>query len=656
MAERGMTLITVGGTDYTINDPNIADEFSAETAYVKGDYCTRQGNLYRFKADHAAGAWNYSHVDLIQVGSALKQVNTALGQMDSAFQAQMEQVDSAFQDNDLVRTDMTLSLTTGKCINNRTGAEVTSFENAKMTGPIAIDRAKRYYFTGTVYAYAGGVAYYDKNMVFISGQFGQEDSTRGTYEAAEMTIPATAMFFIASTQQTPTKALNLQTVMNVTGTLDFVTVERATDLLAGYFIDARTGKIETRPESFPNAEVSQNFIEVRDGCLYYWSGWQYEWLGGVVGYDKYKAFVGQISPAGKSENVLLTIPSNVKYLRCSTRDYTTNPPSIVEKSDIRNAIIAGFDTADSEVDETGYKMNHLYVATTGNDTTGTGTKINPFATIFHANEVIVNNSETNRYTIHVADGTYTDLQTRYANTVPTGYEGVQTKDYVYYEGNVDNPAACKIVWDGASGYASVDYENVCFYKCPFHVVGSKHTAIRGFQIEATNTRYALHIEMSGKGRAAEWEVSDCIFIWHGVPDCADRAATPPYCIGTGSGNFEKGHFARNKIVNDSGITGGWMNHDSENNYENAAVREGAEIILESCIFNGGAAGRTSVYFRNTNGDDVIDGFDRCSVKNCVGISTFGYMLGGESTVCKWRAEVKCSDITTNMFQTDGYMQ
>ena len=38
MANKSMSVLTVGGEDYTINDPNIANEFSASTNYEKGDF------------------------------------------------------------------------------------------------------------------------------------------------------------------------------------------------------------------------------------------------------------------------------------------------------------------------------------------------------------------------------------------------------------------------------------------------------------------------------------------------------------------------------------------------------------------------------------------------------------------------------------------
>ena len=68
MATKGMTVLKVAGTDYTLNDPNIADEFSASTAYKKGQTVNYQGNLYEFKTDHAAGSWNSAHVRKIGMG------------------------------------------------------------------------------------------------------------------------------------------------------------------------------------------------------------------------------------------------------------------------------------------------------------------------------------------------------------------------------------------------------------------------------------------------------------------------------------------------------------------------------------------------------------------------------------------------------------
>lgn len=75
MAVKSMSMMKVGGTDYTINDPNNAEEFSTSKAYSVGNFCYYQGNLYRFIAPHAAGAWNASDVVPVTVGSEIERVD-----------------------------------------------------------------------------------------------------------------------------------------------------------------------------------------------------------------------------------------------------------------------------------------------------------------------------------------------------------------------------------------------------------------------------------------------------------------------------------------------------------------------------------------------------------------------------------------------------
>ena len=71
-ASKGMSVFVHNGTEYNINDPNVANEFSTSTAYTAGDYVTYQGALYRFTADHSAGAWNSSQVESVSVAGQLK--------------------------------------------------------------------------------------------------------------------------------------------------------------------------------------------------------------------------------------------------------------------------------------------------------------------------------------------------------------------------------------------------------------------------------------------------------------------------------------------------------------------------------------------------------------------------------------------------------
>lgn len=72
MAVKGMSVFTHQGEDYTINDQNIANEFSTSTAYAVGDHVTYQGNLYVFKNAHAAGSWSSSDVTQVKIGEEIK--------------------------------------------------------------------------------------------------------------------------------------------------------------------------------------------------------------------------------------------------------------------------------------------------------------------------------------------------------------------------------------------------------------------------------------------------------------------------------------------------------------------------------------------------------------------------------------------------------
>lgn len=50
---------------------NFADAFSASTTYAAGDYVIHSGQLYRFTANHAAGAWTGSDAEAVTVGDEL---------------------------------------------------------------------------------------------------------------------------------------------------------------------------------------------------------------------------------------------------------------------------------------------------------------------------------------------------------------------------------------------------------------------------------------------------------------------------------------------------------------------------------------------------------------------------------------------------------
>ena len=447
-------------------------------------------------------------------------------------------------------------------------------------------------------------------------------------------------------------------------------------ILNGSAIDTRTEKKGVVSTSFPKA-MCTDFIDVSDrSSQFYYTGWVYYFLG-IAGYDENKNYVGVILDAESATNTeytdyLLTIPSEVKYIRATSYCTATGVAFdlVITKVTKSNGIVDDVNHINEYLNKNADrilalpKMNYIYVSVQGSDVNGDGTKDNPFATIYHANEMINDNSYYKRYTIKVADGTYTDLQTRYAGTYSGKFEGVLTKDYVEYIGNIENPENVVIQWDGLTGFnADTFVQAMGNDKCPFHVIGTHmsttggmHTAIRGFTIDAKNIRYAMHIEMSGYGKNVDWEISDCIFKWHGTPDMTDKNYQTP-TIGTGSGHFEKGKILRCKIVNDAGITDSFRNHDSQYRYgDKYAVHEGAEITFESCVFDGGASGATNIMFRNIHSDNLVDGYNRFNIVNCKGIKKLGYQLSGNATVCDWRANVKCSDISNNVYDTENLLQ
>lgn len=71
MAQKGMTEFRSNGEDFTINDPNIADEFNVNKAYEAGECAYYQGDLYIFITKHVPGTWNISHVRKFKVGDEL---------------------------------------------------------------------------------------------------------------------------------------------------------------------------------------------------------------------------------------------------------------------------------------------------------------------------------------------------------------------------------------------------------------------------------------------------------------------------------------------------------------------------------------------------------------------------------------------------------
>ena len=77
--------ISYGGTSYEIVPAAgdlrdiVAPEFSDQSSYTAGSYVLKNGVLYRFTSDHAAGAWTGTDAETVTVGGELTRLDNGSG-------------------------------------------------------------------------------------------------------------------------------------------------------------------------------------------------------------------------------------------------------------------------------------------------------------------------------------------------------------------------------------------------------------------------------------------------------------------------------------------------------------------------------------------------------------------------------------------------
>lgn len=268
---------------------------------------------------------------------------------------------------------------------------------------------------------------------------------------------------------------------------------------------------------------------------------------------------------------------------------------------------------DDKLDKLGeIRINKIYVATTGSDTEGNGTKEKPYATVLKANDVITDASEKNKYEIIVADGTYTDLQEKYKGQNGSDYQGVIAKSYVTYKSQSNNPEKCIFIWDGGVGYDTIS-NDTCTNKCFFHINSvTIDTVIKGFKFVGSNLRYCLHFESNCLTTPY---IENCIFDWHG----RDFLPKNGPVIGMGGCIFSHITFKDCKFLNsqnDAGIQ--W--HDNTYPYDwmngryepEGLCPKGAVIECIDCLFD-----NLNIQVRSQNEDRPMP---CCLIlKNCGGL-------------------------------------
>lgn len=388
----------------------------------------------------------------------------------------------------------------------------------------------------------------------------------------------------------------------------------------------------------------QNFANITNsGCVFYPANEQTSisssWLLSEV-----SAFKNAAATYTATENVvvnsikiavaanrLIDNSCNLQLEQNNKRTAYSNPDLI--KSNIKPELYQAPD----------YAMHYLYVSNNyDEDTDGFG--VTKFNSILSANDSITDNNYHNRYTIIVAQGTYTDMQDKFAGMSDVGlagYRGIMTKDYVYYESeNIYNPSATIIKWDGATGFdkSTLKSEDI-IKKCPFHLDLNVHTHIKGFTFDCKNLRYALHLESGGTGYATEWTVSNCIFKWGGRADCTDYVGkTTVPVFGCGCSFGEIGLIENCKII-PTDCTIGYQNHDNADNSDfGLPIKTGASITIRNCDFGG-----TEIQARTLKGA-YSDTPNTVNIEKCINISEVKKMYSAPAERCDWKVTVDGNEV------------
>lgn len=290
-----------------------------------------------------------------------------------------------------------------------------------------------------------------------------------------------------------------------------------------------------------------------------------------------------------------------------------------------------------------HTMHYLYVSNDYDENTD-DFGVTKFNSILSANDSITDNNYHNRYTIIVAQGTYTDMQDKFAGMSDVGlvgYRGIMTKDYVYYESeNIYNPQATVIKWDGATGFdkSTLKSEDI-IKKCPFHLDLNVHTHIKGFTFDCKNIRYGIHLESGGTGYATNWIVANCIFKWGGRADCTDYVGkTTVPVFGCGCSFGEIGLIENCKII-PTDCTIGYQNHDNADNSDfGLPIKTGASITIRNCDFGG-----TEIQARTLKGA-YSDTPNTVNIEKCINISEVKKMYSAPAERCDWKVTVDGNEV------------
>ena len=506
----------------------------------------------------------------------------------------------------------------------------------------------------------------DKTYGTIAETVKEVYDARGTYENLSNRFVAVNNS-IESAKTETAKALNEKvskdSMLDITTSINLTSLEDTEQIASGVTIAVRNNKISLSGTSTSAVNFYlklkravtleqgkayclslQNFSNIENsGCVFYPANCQKvissSWLLSEV-----SAFKNAVATYTATENATV---NSIKIAVAANR-LVDNSCNLQLEQNNKKSAYANPDFISESIkpklyQAPDYAMHYLYVSNDyDEDTDGFG--VTKFNSILSANDSITDNNYHNRYTIIVAQGTYTDMQDRYAGLSDVGlvgYRGVMMKDYVFYESeNIYNPSATIIKWDGATGFdkSTLKSEDI-IKKCPFHLDLNVHTHIKGFTFDCKNIRYALHLESGGTGYATEWVVSNCIFKWGGRADCIDYAGkTTVPALGCGHSFGEIGLIENCKII-PTACTVGYQNHDNADNSSfGLHMKIGASITIRNCDFGG-----TEIQARTLKGA-YSDTPNTVNIEKCINISEVEKMYSAPAERCDWKVTVDGNEV------------
>ena len=100
MANKNLKSLSFPGLEDTYKINQIAEEYSSLLAYSEGDYCNRNGEIYRCKTGSSSGEeWTASHWTLVHFASEVTRSRAAIDALQGSITSVYTQLREIFEDS-----------------------------------------------------------------------------------------------------------------------------------------------------------------------------------------------------------------------------------------------------------------------------------------------------------------------------------------------------------------------------------------------------------------------------------------------------------------------------------------------------------------------------------------------------------------------------